>query len=660
MSLGRLILARLEQLSSEARRLLEVVAVAGQPLDLQVAVQAAELGPAAQAAVTMLRGAVLIRIRRSRNIDEIEAYHTRIREEVMGVILPPSKVRYHSSLALALEASGRADPETLAFHFREAGDREREARYLIAAADRSSEALAFDRAARLYRAALELVEHTSVPRRELLIRLGDALTNSGRGAEAANAYLEAVPGSATAEEALELRRRAAEQQMLSGHLDEGLETVGQVLESIGMSMPRSPLSTLLSIVFRRGMLKLRGLKFTERDASQVPQDLLLKIDACRSVAGGLANVDPLRGMDFATRHLLLALEAGEPYRVARAFAFEAGFSSAGGTKTHDRTAQLLETALTLAERVDHPNALGLTHLSRGLAAYLEGQGERALEIWERAEEILRENATGVAWEIDSLMHYKYRLLCFLGEVRMIREELPAILKDAEERGDLYGESTLRSCVAWFLRLANDQLEEADHEILCSRERWSQEGFHLQHYMQLTGEVEIALYRGDGRAAWRVLEESWPPLVRSQLLRVVEITRTEAWHLRARGALALMVELGPDHPETPKIKKRLRKFLRILDRQSHPWSRPWSRLTHACLASYEGRKEEALDQLVAAAAGFDALGMALYAAASRRRRGQLLGAGKGERYVDEAERWMAEQGIRDPERMTAVCAPGSWR
>ncbi len=660
MSIGRLILARLEQLSPEANRLLQLVAVAGQPIDLQVAIQAGELGPAAQAAVTTLRGASLIRIRRSRSYDAIEAYHTRIREEVANSLDPSTRSKIHSSLALALEASDRADPETLAFHFREAGDREREARYVVAAADQAAEALAFARAARLYRNALDLEEHSSVPRRELLIKLGDALSNSGLGLEAAAAYLEAVPGSQTAEDALELRRQAAEQQMMSGHIDEGLETARQVLEAVGMSMPRTPGAVVASILVGRLKLLFRGMKFAERDASEVSQELLLKIDACRSVTVGLSNVDPMRGTDFGTRHLLLALQAGEPYRVARAFTFEAGLSSAGGTRTRARTTKLLDTATTLAERVNHPNAIGLAQLASGLAWYLEGQGPRALEIWERAEEVLRENCTGVAWEIDSLMHYKYRLLCFLGQVRPLLEEVPAVLEDAHERGDLYIESTLRSSVAWFMRLAQDKVDEAEAELRWSRERWSQEGVHLQHFMQLTGRVEIALYRGNGVAAWDDMVATWPPLIRQQWLRFVEITRCEAWHLRCRAALGAVVVLKPNSPRGRKLFRQLRKYARKLDKQTHPWGRPWSRLIKAGISSLEGDKTQALEHLVAAAAGFDSFHMTIYAAACRRRRGQLLGLENGgDEFIVAADRRMSEQGIVDPARMADVAAPGVW-
>ena len=659
MNLARLIRARLEQLTDEATRLLQMVAVAGQPVELQVAIQAAELGAAAQGAVTQLRAGSLIRIRRSRDFDEIEAYHTRIREGVLSMVDPNHRVRFHGALALALEGSERTDPETLAIHFREAGDADREARYTIAAADQAYEALAFDRAGRLYRQALDLSDRVEVPHHELMVKLGDALTNSGRGAEAAEAYLDAAPGAHTAEEALELRRRAAEQQLMSGHLVAGLDTMRKVLESVGMSMPRSPIAVIGSILLRRAQLMLRGLKFTEKDPSQLSQETLLKIDACRAVATGLGNVDPLRGTDFATRHLLLALDAGEPYRVARAFAFEAGFSSTGGTQSRKRTNQLLDLAMTLSERVNHPNAIGLSQLSAAVGAYLAGEGPRAIELLDKAEDILRESGTGVTWEIDSLIHYKYRLLIFLGQLKTVRDDLPALFKDFMDRGDIYGESTLRSCTGWFLRLAEDRPDDARQEIARSREIWNQEGYHLQHYMQLVGAVEMALYRGDNLSAWAVLQEEWKPLVRSQLLRVVEITRSEALHLRCRGALGAAVALGPDTPRGSAALKMLKKILRRLDKQTHPWSKPWARLIHAGLATVENRRQEALDHLVAAAAGFDNYQMGLFAAVSRRRRGMLTPGDAGRRFIEEADRWMEGQGVVNPGRMSDTLAPGIW-
>ena len=656
MTLGRLILTRLEALTPPATRLLELVAVAGQPIELQVALQAGELGAASQAAVTLLRGASLIRIRRSRANDAIECYHDRIREAVVGVLDRASRVRYHGALALALEATGRADPETLAFHFHEAGDHERESHFVTSAAEQAAGALAFDRAARLYRSALDLERYSRATRRELLVKLGDALTNAGRGAEAARAYLDAAPGAQTAE-ALELRRRAAEQQLISGHIDEGLESLRQVLASIDMRMPQGRLQVVVSLLWRRLRLKIRGLRYKERDSSQLSPDQLIRIDTCRSVAIGLSNVYPIRGMDFATRHLLLALAAGEPQRVAGALALEAGYSSVDGTKAHKRTARLLQAALTLAERVNEPSAIALAHLSTGTAAYLEGDGARAWELFDRAEDMLRGTCTGVTWELDTLLLYKFRLLVFLGQLGTLFEQVPPALRDVIERGDIYAESGLRSNVVWLLKLANGHPDEALEEIRLAAERWSQEGFHLNHYLHLVGRIEIALYRGDSDA-WQQVEATWPRLVRSQLLRV-QITRSEALHLRCRAILAAAAAAGLGTAARAKMLDTVSVPLRRLEKQRHPWAKPFAHLVRAGVASLVADAAVAADHLAAAAAGFDAASMSLYAAAGRRRRGQLLGPRDGARLISEADDWMRSQGIREPERFADVLAPGSW-
>lgn len=131
-------------------------------------------------------------------------------------------------------------------------------------------------------------------------------------------------------------------------------------------------------------------------------------------------------------------------------------------------------------------------------------------------------------------------------------------------------------------------------------------------------------------------------------------------MRARGALAVAAAVGPGSRQGRKVLKVLGKCIRLLDKQSFPWARPWNRLVKAGLATIEGQKGEAIDHLVAAAAGFDGVHMDLYAAASRRRRGQLLGSEQGgDRFITEADRWMAEQGIVDPERLSNTLAPGIW-
>src|SRR4029077_3335731 len=94
-------------------------------------------------------------------------------------------------------------------------------------------------------------------RRDLQVKLGDALANAGRGGEAGEAYLRAAENAGVAE-ALDLRRRAAEQLLISGHIDAGLSTLRQVLDRVGMKLPRTPTEAVLNLVRNRVQVRLRG------------------------------------------------------------------------------------------------------------------------------------------------------------------------------------------------------------------------------------------------------------------------------------------------------------------------------------------------------------------------------------------------------------------
>jgi hypothetical protein len=59
----------------------------------------------------------------------------------------------------------------------------------------------------------------------------------------------------------------------------------------------------------------------------------------------------------------------------------------------------------------------------------------------------------------------------------------------------------------------------------------------------------------------------------------------------------------------------------------------------------------------AAEQLDAIEMRLYAAAARRRLGQLLGGDEGRGMIVQADVWMTGQGIKNPARMTAMLVPG---
>jgi hypothetical protein len=149
VTLHEVLWSRVARLPEAARHLLEVVAVAGRPVRQEDACRAAGVTAEQSAVLACLRAGRLLRGVRGPESSEIETYHDRIRETLVTRMAPSDLRERHRRLALVLEASGRADPEVLAIHFQEAGERCRAGTYYAQAAARAAEALAFDLAAKL-------------------------------------------------------------------------------------------------------------------------------------------------------------------------------------------------------------------------------------------------------------------------------------------------------------------------------------------------------------------------------------------------------------------------------------------------------------------------------------------------------------------------------
>ena len=58
---------------------------------------------------------------------------------------------------------------------------------------------------------------------------------------------------------------------MGGHIKEGLELIRSVLAAVGFTLPAGPKRALISLLWKRLRLRLRGLNFTERKASEIPE-----------------------------------------------------------------------------------------------------------------------------------------------------------------------------------------------------------------------------------------------------------------------------------------------------------------------------------------------------------------------------------------------------
>lgn len=643
---------RLDHLDLEARELLNLLALAGEPLDWEILVRASGLGEGTSAALARLRRQQLVRAQGERGRLQLEPTHDRVRRAAEELLAEDRRAPLHLRLAEALLQGASAEPMALGRHLKAAGQPQRARDYMLAAAERAEQALAFGRAADLFREALALSVPEDPERPRLLQALADALATAGKSVEAGRVYLETstvVPPRS----APRLRRRAAEEFLRGGAMEEGLQTLKAVLAEAGFSYPASPARALVSLVWGRLRLKLRGLHFKPREPEAVAPDLLERVDTLWAAAMGLGPIDVLRGADFQARQLGLALQAGEPFRVVRALAHEMIFVAQTGSKAREAAARLQADTLALAERLDHPGPRCRAYIAAGIAATLQGRWRSASELLAEAEALLKDQVQGMTYELHIASHHRLIAHSIMGHYQELERQLPGQLRAAEERGDLLATTDLQVSLSPLLTLAADQPDRAREELRETMARWPNRDFHTQHYHELSLGAQIELYAGDAEAAWAMIQNRWPALRKSLLLEVQAI-RITCLEMRARTALALLP--GSAGPRTKALRLSALQDLKRLGQEGVDYAEALMLKNLALLAFQEGKREEALGLFFRAEVAFEGCTMALHAQACRRVRGLLAGAG-GLSLVQSADSIMAAQGIRNPERFSALHVPG---
>jgi hypothetical protein len=637
---------RLRGLSPDARRLLETLAICGRPMASELLCDACGIARDKQMLVAMLRSSHLIRS--SGSSERIEMYHDRIREALAARIPPDAVRRIHELMVEALVERRSDDCEALFEHYRGAGDSWNASISGGLAAEKAAAALAFDRAASFYRHALALAPESAAAAR-WQEGLANALANAGRPTDAAEAFQSAAL-SAGHPNRVELQRRAAEQFLIGGDIDRGLDLLWSVLASIGVRVPRSARAALPWLLWRRARLRWRGLSFVARSVEDIEPDTLLRIDTCWSATTGLALVDLISASDFSVRHLLMALEAGDPYRIARAMAIEstARHAYSGGRAWN---ARLVEQSRSLAKRVGTPHTIALSLLADGIIAISAGEWRNATAFSEQALAILRDQCVGVTWELNIAQNIVVWSLLYRGELREVSRLVPVLLANARSSGNMYVATELctRSNYAW---LVSDNPDEGERETIESIARWSRKAFYRQHYSAMLSRVQTALYRGDAEAAWRLFTEQ-QPMVRRSMLMHIQFMRIESSYLQGRIALA-MASTGRNVGQFLSIA---RAAVTRIARERMPWSDPLALLLKAGIASVEGGVPLALKYLHESVDRFDRAEMNLYAAVARRRIGALQPDAHGRELQRQAEEWMAAQTIVNPVAFTRMIAPG---
>ncbi len=646
---------RVAKLSEVRRRVLELIALAAEPVTRQVLACASELEKhELDRELDGLCTLNFVQMAGARTDAQVEPHHDRIRDSVLSSLTPDARRSHHRCLALALGQGGTAPPERLARHWQGADEYQRAAEYAREAADEARGRLDFDRAADLYRMTLDLGSHDAAQERELLTAIGDSLVHAGRSTDAAQAFSAAADGADDLV-ALDLHRRSAEELLRGGYLRKGLEEVSRVLGAIGLRLAKTPVRALLSILLRRAWLRVRGLRWREKKVKSIPPEALTKIDICFSVSIGLAIVDPLRSFDYHCRSLSQSLQVGEPSRVARALVLEAAYLAIYESARRARVVQgMAEKVIINLPRDPYLHAIAAVGRS-GFDFFINNAWRDSVSNFAEAEKLFRAHVSAAGWELSNIELFTCINKIYLGELQELSRLVPSYLRDAERRGDRHQLVSMRTRLnlVWLMQ---DDVDAAEKLITEAIDSWMPTGevFQVQHYFAFYGRCELALYRGDAQAASAQVRQNLPGLQRALLLRV-GVIRIEVLGIRSRTALARAAEL-PLQQRQPHLRLA-RKLARKLRRERLPLARAWAPMIEACAAQLAGDTAQAIDGLRAALSALHELETRLYENAVRSRLGQLVGGDEGAALEQQAQAWFTEQGVQNPARIIVMLVPG---
>lgn len=652
IGLEDIVRSRLQGVGDQGRTLFDLLCVAGAPLSetlLRKAVGDVDTTPS----IILLESERLVRARTSRGADALEVTHDRIRQAGLTRLSKEQLARVHGMLAEAHGACNTNDAEALARHFAGAGNHENALRWYESAADRAKAALAFDRAAELYGRALRLVNYHPGHERHLRLELAKALANAGKGSRAAVVFLELAATASSAPEALELRRIAAEQWLVTGHLEQGMEVFRAVLAEVGGHLPHSNTTAALGLLFNRARFSLFGVKFEAVPQAYVDPAKLRRIDAFRA-AWLLSYVSTLLGANLQSQFLRYALQAGEPSRIAMGFGVEAIQRSVEGKSVQRRTWQ--ERARKLAQTVNTPHALGFQNVVDCNCAYLFGEWKASSEAGLRAETILTRDCGGSTWELNTTRFFWGMSLYYQGRFRELLRRTSSWLADAQDRGDLCAVSLYRYNLARSAHLVAADTDRAHREIDRGLSEWTHPGMGVHAFLAGLARIQVHLFAADlhkAEDAARRLEREF----RTSSVRRVQLGRVLMSAHSGYVALARAFESENAAATRAKHIKLVKRHQNKLDAERVAWGAGFStylaasvHLIHHSYADAERGLRKAID-------AFTRCDMHAHAAAVTYRLGLLVGGEEGKALSTEALKFMRAQGAVEPERLLCALAPG---
>lgn len=186
----------------------------------------------------------------------------------------------------------------------------------------------------------------------------------------------------------------------------------------------------------------------------------------------------------------------------------------------------------------------------------------------------------------------------------------------------------------------------------AKQRWRPtRDVQRQDYGLTLGEAMLHLYRSDSEAALATTERFWPAFSKSLIART-QMPNCGALPLRGLAAVAKVRTTGDG-----TARAIARDCAKRLARLALPFAPAMQSTVDAGLALHAGDEELGVKHLYAAIAGFAASDMAMYAAAVRRRLGELVGGDEGRALLARGDAVMHAQRVKNLDAVTEMLCAG---
>ncbi|MBX3188532.1 MAG: protein kinase [Labilithrix sp.] len=634
-SLRDIVLGRFEALSPEGRACACLLAAAERPVELSVLRHA---GIHARAVDELRERGLVV----SHDAESVRVHHDRLREVIAETIEPARARELHRDLAGALVALRPERAERAAFHLERAGDETGAIEQLVRAARHASSARAFARARAIYDALLLL---RARQRRgddleiDLRVERAEVIARLGRSVEAAEAFLGASR-LASADRALLLRVRAAEQLLTSGHLERGEKILDEQLRRLGISTPSNAPGRLFGVA--RDAVGGRVDRWRTEPASEA------RLIALWSAYRASIGVQPLRALGLGSR---LVREAARPgadayHRLAAAVVDALAMVVPRGPDALPRG--LARLALAAGARAE-PEIAQLYTFGEALVRYFGLEIREAAAAFDRLVRINVEHGLGRGAEETPGRSLRSSCAWVLGDVDHLRRNVGALCLELEERDHLAGWVLCAMHRMWITLLKHGPGQEVDAQLDEVRRRWVSRGLELQGWWLDMAHVLIALIRGDARTAWR-LSHARP--YRERVLASL-MHRLEAQTLLARAA----VQIGLRDPSSREVAEA-RRVTAALARVPSAWTRAHATALEASLSSLSPDRGATLRALRAARPAAEDAGMPLLKTLLELAEGRVLGGDQGALLVRGSEETLRAWDVDRDVALTSTL-PGRW-